>query len=351
MPIPEPLVPRPSVHAVPVTVADTISRVLPDTVSRLADQVWAFSALAAATESGVLSALAEPIAAVDLATRTGVPVSMVRGLLDVLAALDLVAWDGDVATPGKELVGIANTRLGLSSLRDDLRRTFGQCSGLIADARSGSLAPGWRHASPDVIRAQGTFARVHTDGLLVRELFPHLRGLGEKLRQPGARALDVGSGAAGNAIGFCRAFPHLSVVGLEPFAPSFAEGRLAVVEAELEDRIELRQERVETLVEESTYDFVWLPQMFLDDATLAQGLETCMRALRPGGWLVSAWICDSTSRGIPAAVARLRDVAFGGEARGRGDIAARLEAAGLEEITSTNPELGVGALAGRRQVD
>src|SRR5262245_13674385 len=72
------------------------------TVAGLAASTWAFAALCAAREAGLLALLDEPSDCATLADRTGVPAALVAAMLDVLVAARLVERAGDrfLATPG-----------------------------------------------------------------------------------------------------------------------------------------------------------------------------------------------------------------------------------------------------------
>ncbi len=301
-------------------------------VAPLADAAWTLAALSAAVETGLVEALHAPASIAALSARTGVPPAMVVRLLDVMEGLGLVALEGEQATPSDALRALAGDRSQHVVLRDDLRRSLGQPRCFVEDARAGRLGTAWHHTDEELIEVQGTFARVHTRILMSEGIVPTLDGLSAALARPGARVLDVGAGACGNAIAFCEAWPAVHVTGLEPWPPSLARGRENVAAAGLDARIELRADRVEDLGDADAFDLVWLPQMFLDAPTLERALARCRAALRPGGWLLTAWICDERAPGLRAALGRLRDVAFGGEARGPERLEAVLSSVGFAEL-------------------
>jgi predicted O-methyltransferase YrrM len=85
------------------------------------------------------------------------------------------------------------------------------------------------------------------------------------------------------AIELCRSYPALRVVGLEPAAAPLAQARRNVEAANLADRIELRQQRVEDLGDTEAFDLAYVAQVFLPDAAFEAGLRNVWRALRPGG--------------------------------------------------------------------
>ncbi len=135
-----------------------------------------------------------------------------------------------------------------------------------------------------------------------------------RLHQPTARFLDVGVGVGVIAIELCRSYPALRVVGLEPAAAPLAQARRNVVAANLADRIELRQQRVEDLGDTEAFDLAYVAQVFLPDAAFEAGLRNVWRALRPGGWLSMPAI-SAAGGDLQAALSRLRNTLWGGGAR------------------------------------
>ena len=79
-------------------------------ILELTSCVWAFSALAAALESGLLDGLDTPRTAAHISARTGIPAELIKAVFDVLAALGLVTAgpDGYACTPG--MVGYLSRR-------------------------------------------------------------------------------------------------------------------------------------------------------------------------------------------------------------------------------------------------
>ena len=64
-----------------------------------------------------------------------------------------------------------------------------------------------------------------------------------------------------------------------------ARARRETIEG-LEDRIELRDQRIEDLSDSEAYDVVWLPAPFLDPAIVPTALERTRQALKPGGYVI-----------------------------------------------------------------
>lgn len=146
------------------------------------------------------------------------------------------------------------------------------------------------------------------------------------------RFLDVGVGVAALAIAVCRRYPTVTGVGIDPWEPALAQARQHVTDAGLCSRIELRDGRFEDLDEESCYDLIHVPAMFLPSEVLQRGLDRALAALRPGGWTVIQVLGRSGSELLPS-VARLWCVLWGSEPILPGRLTEMLTRAGYEQTT------------------
>ncbi|MGH3530185.1 MAG: SAM-dependent methyltransferase, partial [Pseudonocardiaceae bacterium] len=271
--------------------------------------------------------------------------------LDVLVALGFGTADehGFVASPG--LVTISSGR-AKKLLAADLRSTRLQTADLVERATHGTIAlDGWSYPDPKLLEAQG----LHSAQMVVpwvELLFPHLEGLPERLREPTARFLDVGSGVGRLSIEICRRFPNLRVVGIEPFEIPFTLARRNVAEAGLGDRIELRPERVQDLTDERCYDLAWVPVLFMAADVAARGLHRVRTALRPGGWALLGSLAVEGAE-IQPAVLRLVSLLYGSGRLLPEHAAAILTAAGFENVLALPAMPGVAGrtIVGRRPVD
>lgn len=278
-------------------------------VGQLGGAVWAFAALRAAQESGLVALLAEPRDLPWLAAWTGAAPDLIVGLLDVLVSVGLVTRDTDrfVAAPGLIPLLIGPQR---DQFREAVRSVGTQSTALVADAQAGTLAPGWRHSDPATLQAQG-LATAPVFRLLAATLFPQLAGLDERLRSPDVRFLDVGSGVGAVAIVLCELYPHLRVVGLEPQEAPRTLAARNLAAAGLTDRVEIRAQLIQDLPDEAAFDLIWLPQVFLPYDAFIQGLARSRDAIRPGGWLLLVTM-SLPGPGLGPAVARLNNVLIGG---------------------------------------
>jgi SAM-dependent methyltransferase len=313
--------------------------------------VWAFAALSFALEAGVLDELSTPSTARQIGQRTGIPEDLVNGVLDVLVALGFGAADehGFVASPG--LVAVTSDR-AKELLAAELRSTRLQTADFVERATRGTIAlDGWSYSDPDLLEAQG----LHSAQMVVpwvERLFPNLQGLSERLKEPSATFLDVGSGVGRLSIEICRRFPNLRVVGIDPFATPLTLARRNVAEAGLGDRIELRPERVQDLTDERCYDLAWVPVLFMAADVAARGLHRVRNALRPGGWAVVGSLAVEGAELQPALL-RLVSLLYGSAGLSPEHAAAMLTAAGFENVLALPAMPGVAGrtIVGRRPVD
>jgi 2-polyprenyl-3-methyl-5-hydroxy-6-metoxy-1,4-benzoquinol methylase len=317
-------------------------------LDRLSDSTWAFSALAASIELGLLDALGSSCTAAEAAAATGIPDLLAQTLLDTLAALGLARREGNGFVPAGGLALFLQV-----SHRGDLlpgvRSTHFQSRQLVDAARRGTLHPGWEYDDPEVLQAQGETGRGLTQGLTTQVL-PFLPDLGARLHSPGAAFLDVGIGVGIISIEMCRAYPRLQVVGLEPRAASAEQARRNIAAAGLADRIELRSQRVEDLPDREAFDLAYLPQVFMPVEVVERGLSAVRRALRPGGWVVLIAL-SVPGEDLPATLKRLLNVLWGGSPLQAEEVAGMVRAAGLESVqTGGAPGSPATGIMGRRPV-
>ncbi|NQU59655.1 MAG: class I SAM-dependent methyltransferase [Rhodospirillales bacterium] len=103
------------------------------------------------------------------------------------------------------------------------------------------------------------------------------------------RVLVVGVGTGTEAIEICRAYPGLSVMGLDISTDMLTVARRRIAEAGLEGRIELSEGVVADLPDEAAFDAATLllvMHFIADDGAKAGILDAIARRLKPGAALV-----------------------------------------------------------------
>lgn len=196
----------------------------------------------------------------------------------------------------------------------ELRSTLGEIRTFsLTNAKllfAASRGAGWSHTERELLEAAGDVS-VTFPHQLKHVLAGRLDGLGERLAQPGAAFLDVGTGVAAMAIEMARLWPQLRVVGIDRSRSALAIARERVRAAECEARIELREQSVEALSDEACFDLAWIPSAFVSAQALAFAVERVRRALRPGGFVLVPML-RAGGEDLASALAGLRVAMFGG---------------------------------------
>ena len=338
VPQPDGLAPQP--HAVNDAVLDVGKR-----IDALVDTAWAFSALSAAVELGLLTDLDSPRTPAELAMSSGLSEALTSALLDVLASTGLARREELRYVGVPEVIALFK-----ASPREDvlarLRSAHLQSRAMVDAARHGALRPGWLHTDPELLQAQGRSGRASTHAMA--QIFRHLPGLQERLTSPDGTFLDVGMGVGIISIEMCRLFPQLRVVGLEPGAIQAQEAQRNIAAAGFEDRIEVRMQRLEDLEDHQVYDFAYLAQVFMPIDVVKPGLVSIRKALRPGGYISMAAF-DAPGDDLHATTARLLNVLWGGTPVDLDELARLTRDAGFEMVQAGGePGSLVKGIVGRR---
>jgi 2-polyprenyl-3-methyl-5-hydroxy-6-metoxy-1,4-benzoquinol methylase len=308
----------------------------------LSTSAYAFSALTAAFELGILDELAVPQTPGEVGRRTAAAEPVVHALLEVLLALGLVRrveTDRGPAFVCWPSVGAVASGRAKEFLLGDLRSTHYQAADLVERARRGDIAEEWRHTDPQLLDAQGVRSADAVAPLSAR-LFPMLEGLSESRERHGAAFLDVGTGVGWLAVEMCRRFPNLRAVGIDPYETALAHARRNIASVGLEGRIELRAQPVEELADARRFDIAWVPAMFLGHDRAARGLERIFHGLKPGAWALVASMADEGEELQPA-VLRLIAVQYGGGGLFPEHVAGMLSAARFADDFVMPPMPGV----------
>jgi SAM-dependent methyltransferase len=206
-------------------------------------------------------------------------------------------------------------------------------------------APGWTHTEPAILESIGEVSTA-VPPLLKHTIVPHLDGLTERLDAADAAFLDVGVGIGALAISMARLWPSLRIVGLDVWKPALVLAREKVKAADLQSRIELREQGVQELSDVGAYDLAWLPAFFINNNIIGASLLSIHRALRPGGWIVLG-LQNAGADDLTAALARFRTVHWGGDPRTPAEAEVLLTNAGFDKVETIASPV-VAAVVGRR---
>jgi hypothetical protein len=230
---------------------------------------------------------------------------------------------------------------------------LGIVEGFLAQAADFVAEPdraGWNHDQASILLAQG-----HSSALVASALHqlvvPALGdGLQQRLKEPGAAFLDVGAGVAALSIAVCRLWPGLRVVAVDPWQPALALARGLIADADMAERIELRDGVIEGLEDSDGFDLAWLPTFFVSRAALQPAAQRMLTAMRRGGWATFG-LYARPGEPFADALADLRTVRQGGALVTPQEVAELLRGAGFSDVgVYSDPAwaLPVVFVAGRR---
>ncbi|MET0524783.1 MAG: methyltransferase domain-containing protein [Nocardioides sp.] len=166
-------------------------------------------------------------------------------------------------------------------------------AGGMADS-FGSLVDAYRHGTGlsfggygDEIRiGQGQLNRGGFLGPLTQDWVPAMPGVGELLSRPGAVALDVGCGVGWSTIALARAYPDLTVVGVDSDEASITDARHNASGSDVASRVRFEVGASDSPVTPGSADVVFFFEALHDMAHPVAALATARAALRPGGRVV-----------------------------------------------------------------
>jgi SAM-dependent methyltransferase len=303
-------------------------RTLPDLI-QAARGFQESRALLTALELDLLAAVGDGAGAAQVAAAAGTDPRATAMLLNALAALGVLAKDGERFRCTEAGRGLARERAGLLHMAH-LWRTWSTLTDCVRTGRSGRSGP----QGGDVehfIEAMHARARTIAAGSAA---LIGARGV--------RRLLDVGGGPGDFAIAFAQAEPGLraEVMDLGPVLP-IARGH--ILAAGLEDRVAVREGDLRTDPLGQDYDLILVSAIchMLDEAGNRDLLGRCVRALAPGGRVaIREFILDPDRAGPPQAALFALNMLVGTE-RGNtyteADYRGWLEAAGCVRVVRPEP--------------
>lgn len=274
------------------------------------------------------SSISETLA--ELQTATLASAALASALRDERAGTPAEALALDPARAAA-LAALPDPESMLSVLWNDRgSRAGGLVSGLnqAAAAASGTVRA-WSDLGDDVMIAQG-----RASALMARVILTTVApAYGRSGDDAPTQVLDVGTGIGAIATALAVALPAAEIVGIDIAERPLAIARdlLREVDPSVAGRIRLRREDVTELVDEASYDLVWMPLPFLPDAIVDRALDRVLRALRPGGLLVLGTLPAVEDERLRAATAWLASLSGGGSLIAT-DVIDRLARRGLQRI-------------------
>lgn len=312
--------------------------------SELAFSVWTLAVVGALFESKLADQLREPRSLDELAAPGS---TMLRGRIERCLAVAVVAG---VVVAEEGRYRLADGAMPFlqppmrGALQGDVRSHLMQAIHFLDAPLEARGDDAWRHTDRALLEAQGDVSAAFAPAFKMN-IAASLGDLAERLGRPGARFLDVGVGVASLAISMCRAFPEIATVGVDSYEVPLAIARERVASAGLAGRIELRQQAVENLTDEASFDLAWLPTFFISPKVLPRAVARVHASLRPGGWLVLP-IASGAVDARAGAVLALWTETCGGPVLSIGEAEVMLKEAGFATVrTLPGPPFAPATLA------
>lgn len=236
--------------------------------------------LTGAESAGLLDALAEPATVTDLVAATGLPLSRVQALCDVLLAHDVIETDDErhrLTSHWRALVAPdAYATLG------DLFASAHIEGRLLRDAAGGSDY--WTMPSEDRV----TFARAISPNPFAPELVESFRRRlaadpTAAVLADGGSLLELGCGVAGRVLTMLQALPAMRAVGVELSDDLAAEAQRRARELGVDDRFEVVCSDAADFSRPGAFDRGFWSQFFFPESSRAAALRTLRTSLVSGG--------------------------------------------------------------------
>jgi len=234
-----------------------------------------------------------PMTSAELAAATGTAERYAREWLELQAVsglLDVVVSSQDwssrrFALPPatRDVVSDPTSELFTAPLARLLVTAIGQLPELLRAYRTGRGVP-WSAHGEQMRTAQAEMNRPWLENRLPAVLRRDGQ-VSALLQVPGARAADIGCGAAWSSVAIARTFPGVQVDAVDIDSPTVELARATVTSAGLSDRVHVRCADAGDL-DESSYDVVFAFECIHDLPHPVEVLAAARRALRPGGVVV-----------------------------------------------------------------
>jgi 2-polyprenyl-3-methyl-5-hydroxy-6-metoxy-1,4-benzoquinol methylase len=243
---------------------------------------------------GMYRALADggPMTAAELAAAAGVNERYVREWLEQQAASDLldVVADGDGAARRFRLPdGHAEPLLDVSSLNyiapmaRAVLASVRPIDDLVAAFRSGDGVP-FAAYGDDLHESQAAFTRPLFENLLAKEWLPSVPRVHERLlADPPARVADIACGQGRSSIEIARAYPKVTVDGIDSDRASIERARENLVGTGVEDRVTFHERDAADTELAGRYDLVTIFEALHDMSFPVEVLRAARRLLADGG--------------------------------------------------------------------
>src|ERR687895_1484922 len=162
----------------------------------------------------------------------------------------------------------------------------GHADALLEAFRTGEGIP-YADYGADMHEGQAEFTRPMFEHLLGTEWLPAIPAMHERLQaDPPARVADVACGEGYSTLAIARAYPQVTVDGIDLDRASIEAARSHLSGSDAEDRVTFHHRDAADAELEGAYDLVYMHESLHDMSYPVEVLQACRRMLAEGGSLV-----------------------------------------------------------------
>ncbi len=233
-----------------------------------------------------------PLNPAELAKAAGVDQRYAREWLEQQAAAGILTVAADATDPDERTFALPEANAAVLLDADGpyylgAAAEFGLGLGLLTPAVADAFrtGAGISYADYGVHFRHGIagFNRPMFEHLLAAEWLPALPDAERRLHRSGARVLDLGCGTGHSSIALAKAYPTVSVRGVDLDEASIAEARANAADAGVADRVTFAVGDAAGAHEAGAYDLVTVFEALHDMADPIAVLASARAALAPGG--------------------------------------------------------------------
>ena len=232
----------------------------------------------------------------QLATRAGINERYAREWLEQQAATGLLEVDDPAKAADDRTFSISDAHAAVLADRESpayLAYFGGFAPGMAAQApavveayRTGGGVP-WSAYGPGIVEGQGFFNRSWLLGSLGSDYLPSIPDVHARLQaDPPARVLDAACGVGWAGIAIAKAYPKVTVLGVDPDASSIELARKNAEEHGVADRVQFEVKDAAGIEASGPFDFAIVVEAIHDISRPVEVLDAIRRSLAPDGTLI-----------------------------------------------------------------
>ncbi len=233
-----------------------------------------------------------PLTPAELAKAAGIDQRYAREWLEQQAAAAILTVAADAANPDERAFALPEATATVLLDADGpfylgAAAEFGLGLGLLTPAVTEAFRTGAGISYADYgshfRHGIAGFNRPMFEHLLAAEWLPALPGVDQRLHRPGARVLDLGCGTGHSSIALARAYPTVTVRGVDLDEASIAEARRHAADAGVADRVTFALGDAAATHDAGPYDLITIFEALHDMADPVGVLTSARAVLAPGG--------------------------------------------------------------------